>query len=480
MTKQTEGGKTGFSRRKFFKRLGIGAGAVAGAYVVPAFVAETFGPDGPEVDDPRRPSLYEKDVLPFPAVPVLESDLNVDVAVVGTGVTGLSTALALKALRPELKVCALDSHRPCSGASTRFSTHIFGRFYAWKKILKAEGVDAARRAVSMNHRVVEQFAGLLAENSIEADVRRRDFHIVGTAEQEEKIKSTFGKMEQVGLPARLLEGGQIEERLKTRHYQWAIEAPALAYVHPGKMMKGLLQLALDRGVEVYGESPMLEVENSDSDTETNILKTPRATVTARQVFFGTNAYTPRLNGLFSSRMIPLMMATVATRPLTEAEIAEIGIDFEAFIEAQLLSRSFGLTTDKRVFMRGILGYAAFRSAWWGDDRPERERIQRELRERLPWLAEVEMPEYWEGAVTQNVSGFPMSGPLKEKGQYASVCFNGNGVVDGYFTGHLVAHQMIGADHPDLGYLRSPYDTTAIMPHEPHLTIGAKTFFFFGL
>ena len=466
-------------RRKLLKGLGIGAAIGAGGVVLPAVMAETFGPNRPEADDPRPAGFWEKDAGPWPEAPKLETDLQTDVAIVGSGVTGLSAALTLRELRPELKLCVADSHRPASGASSRNSGHLVGEYHAWGSILDSQGAEAARQWNQFALRGREAIRDLIERNQIACDLRQEPLIVVGTQEQVKKLEQLAARMQAAGLAGTFHQGREFQERVKAPFYFAGIADPNAFHMHPGKLMKGIVELALSRQIPIYGNSPVLKVQGTDSATETNLLTTPRGTVAAKQVLFATNAYTPRLNGLLASRMVPIHVAMVATRPLTPAEQDRAGFAWANLKEIQTLSRTIGMTPDRRIFLRGIFGYRAFNSCVWTEAERDYHRLEREMRQRLPWVEGIEVTERWSGPVAMNVSGRPLAGALRAGGQYISACYNGVGMADGFYHGRLVAHQMLGADHPDLNYLY-PLDQAGWIPPEPGRSIGAKTFFFFGL
>jgi glycine/D-amino acid oxidase-like deaminating enzyme len=466
------------NRREFMKRLGIGGAVAAGGLVLPPLIAETFGPDGPETDDPREPSFWELDAGPPPHVPRLSRDIETDVAVIGAGITGLSAARTLKESRPDLEVCVLDSHRPCSGASSRNSAHLRGEYHAWKSILRSEGPEAAAEWNGFTQRGLESVLEFLKANNIECDLRQEPFLWVGTEAGTRGLENLADMMKHVRPDqVRFLKGQEFRKRCGTGFYSCGIEDNNNYVMHPGKMMKGFLERVTAKGVAVYEHSAALEIINTDSFAETNIVKTPGGSVAASKVLFATNAYTPRLNGLLSSRMVPIVLATVATEPLSESQRRKAGFEWDFMLEHRLLSRSMGHTPDNRAFLRGILGYSAFNSCCWKSAARGFRRIEAEMKERMPWTRGLRVTHRWLGPVAMTYSSCPIAGPLPKKGQYVAAGYSGSGMVDGFYHGRLVALQMLGVSHPDFRYLRGP---SGWIPPEPHRAIGAKTFFFVSL
>lgn len=464
-------------RRTFLKGLGIGGGFVAGGLVLPALGAEKWGPDDPEVDDPREPPFWEEDAGPFPETGRIESNLQIDVAVIGAGITGLSAAGTLKKIQPDLKVCLIDSHRPCSGASSRNSAHMRGEYHSWNSIFSSRGPKAAVQWNKFAQRGLEAAVDFIQTNNIECDLHLEPLMLVAKEKGAKALERLVGRMKKAGLGGTLHTGKRFQGMCGTKFYHSAIEDRNNYIMHPGKLMKGFVEWVMDRGIPIYSNSPVLDVTNSDSSAETNILKTPKGNVVAKKVLFATNAYTPRISGLLSSRLVPIVLATIATEPMTAAERNTAGFAWNHLTEMQLLSRTIGHTADNRIFFRGILGYSSFNSCLWKNLECGYKRLEREMRARLPWAEGRKVTHRWPGAVGMTYSSAPIAGPLRGKGQYAAVGYSGSGMVHGFYHGEIVAHQMIGANHPDLKYLKSP---SGWIPPEPHRSIGAKTFFFFAL
>jgi glycine/D-amino acid oxidase-like deaminating enzyme len=464
-------------RRKLLKGMGIGAGMAAAGYFVPAVVADKMAPLSPEVDDPRGASFWENDAGVFPETEKLNSDIKVDVAVIGSGITGLSAAWTLKELDPGIKVCVLDSHRPSSGASSRNSSHLRGEYHSWKSILKSQGPDAAKEWNAFAKRGMEGAVDFINSNRIYCGVRREAIMWVGVKGQEKELEKIHAGMHESGLGGMLYMDKAFQRNSKIKYYVGAIEDNNNYILHPGRLMKGFIEKVLGAGIPIYSNSPVLSVSNTDSKSERNILNTPKGKVTARQVLFATNAYTPRLDGLLSSKMIPVIVATIATEPMSKSHKRAARFLWSHLTEIQLLSRTIGHTPDDRIFFRGILGYSSFNSCVWENPEAGYKRLEKEMRERVPWAEGLKVTHGWTGAVAMTYSSNPIAGPLEKKGQYVCAGYNGTGNVHGFYQGMLVANQMLGAYHPDMKYLRGP---SGWIPPEPHRSIGAKTFLFFGI
>ena len=91
-------------------------------------------------------------------------------------------------------------------------------------------------------------------------------------------------------------------------------------VNPGKVVSGLARTAEEMGVKLFERNGVEGARFS----ETVELQTKRGTVHAKKVLFATNAYSLELNGLHGQAEAMFTLA-VATQPLTDVAIAELGL-----------------------------------------------------------------------------------------------------------------------------------------------------------
>ena len=106
------------------------AGATSAVAALPIVAIDRLHLRHPEISaEPERSTSYWMATIPAtPRFPRLEHDIEVDVAVVGGGFTGLATAYYLKVGNPALRVVLLESQRLGSGASSRNSGAVAPRF----------------------------------------------------------------------------------------------------------------------------------------------------------------------------------------------------------------------------------------------------------------------------------------------------------------------------------------------------------------
>jgi glycine/D-amino acid oxidase-like deaminating enzyme len=137
------------------------------------------------------------------AFPSLDGDLLVDVAVVGAGITGATTALLLK--QAGVSVALLDSGRVCSGATGYTTAKVTaGHNLVYADLVDSFGVEVARRYASSNQAAIEQIASVVDDLSIECDFERApNFVYVETPSEGKKVEREVQAAREAGLGAEL-------------------------------------------------------------------------------------------------------------------------------------------------------------------------------------------------------------------------------------------------------------------------------------
>ena len=107
-----------------------------------------------------------------PGYPALEGGLHVDVAVLGAGITGLTTALLLK--RDGARVAVVEAAQVGSGVTGCTTAKVSAlQSTIYSTIRRSHGEDAASTYAEASLAGVEQVAALAGEETIDCDLERR-------------------------------------------------------------------------------------------------------------------------------------------------------------------------------------------------------------------------------------------------------------------------------------------------------------------
>lgn len=393
--------------------------------------------------DFRTKSFWLSTAAYTPAPP-LTGPLDVDVAVVGGGFTGLSTALHLREAAAAPSVAVLEADAVGSGASGRnagFAMTLFGLTLGVTKL--RFGAGRAREAHRYMERAVDYTGALVERLGIECEYERPGFLRVATRPAYVgRLLREIELAHALGLRGiEWIDRAALAERVRSPHYLGAWWEPRCALVNPAKLAWGLRRAAAARGARFYEGTPVLEVERAPGGVT---LRTPGGAVRARQVVLATNAWS-HLVAPIRRKQVPAFTHVVLTEPIPEERRAEIGWRGREGIEdARNLVHYYRLTRDDRLLLGGGAVSLAFGHDMERDLAPA---TFRDLEEHavnvFPALAGLRVTHRWGGPVSVPLDLAPAIGTVDGSRVVWSLGCVGHGVSLTQLNGRTVADLVLG-------------------------------------
>ncbi len=261
------------------------------------------------------------DQLDEPLVPrpALTGDLDVDVAIVGAGFTGLWTAYYLQQLDPGLRVVVLEKEIAGFGAS--------GRNGGWcsalypvpiENLVREAGRDAALAQYAAMRGAVVEVEAVAGREGIDADVVRGGTIVLArSAAQLERARAEHAEALEFGLDVDLLDADQARKRLHATSVLGGTFTPHCAAIQPAKYVRALAALVEQRGARIAELTPVTGIEP-------HAVHTAHGTVRAGTVVRATEGYTSQLPH-HRRTVAPVYSLVIATEPLPDVVWDEIGL-----------------------------------------------------------------------------------------------------------------------------------------------------------
>lgn len=330
--------------------------------------------------------------------PALAADINVDIAIVGAGFTGLWTAYYLAGLDPSLRIAVVEREVAGFGASGRNGGWVSG-FIAGDPAVYRRGSSAATvlRAERETFATISEIGRVIAAEGIDCGFTHGGSLTIAYSEpQRQRLQATVAARRARGITEddfRLLEAGELEQRVRTPGTRAATFSPHCASVDPARLVRGLADACERRGVTIYEQTP--------AEIEPGKLRTRAGRVTAPVIVRATESYSVQAAG-WHRRFLPLYSLMIATEPLSDDVWAEIGWQQGTTIaDAHHLFFYAQRTQDGRIAIGGRgapyrLGSPIDRA----QERNEqvRERLESSLHRHFPATIGAEITHSWGGSL----------------------------------------------------------------------------------
>ena len=365
-----------------------------------------------------------------------------DVAVVGGGFTGLSAARRLA--MGGAKVVLLEADRVGAGGSGRNGGHLNnGIAHGYADAEKHFGAERAKALYLAYDAAIEEIERVIAEEGISCDFRRsgklklasKPSHVAGLRANFERIHAA------VDPDTAFLEAKDLAGEIGSPAFHAAMRYDKSAMMHMGRYVHGLAEAVIRRGATIFEKAPVTARRTIAGGTE---LTTPRGTVTAKTVMVATGAYTPSTFAYHRRRLISVGSFIVATRPLTEAEIAATMPGNRTCVTSFNIGNYFRLAPDNRLIFGGRARFSAVSDQT--SDAKSGHILRASLGRIFPQLGEIELEYCWGGLVGMTADRFPRAGFAD--GVFYAMGYSGHGAHMANLMGTIVADEILGRATPN--------------------------------
>lgn len=378
--------------------------------------------------------------------PRLAGDLDVDVAIVGGGYTGLWTALALRDRDPELRVAVLEARRVGEGPSGRNGGFLHGYWSGLAELRSLFGEARALELCRLAERIVPGVRDFAEARDEDVWLREGGvLKVATTLAQEASLDGAVAAARELDVPEQAvpLSREEVAERVRSPIFRRGVFFPEGATVQPARLVRALRRAVLDAGVDLYERTPVTRLAPGDP----NVLKTPGGVVRARDAVLAVNASATDWRPL-AGRLTVFGSYVVLTEPVPEL-LEEIGwTGGEAIIDARMFLHYFRTTPDGRVLMgsgSGPIGHGPTLDRRFSHDVPTAGRAEAGLRTLLPGLARARVTHAWGGPIDVSADHVPFFGTVPGRRVHYAAGFSGHGVGPSCLAGQTLASLAAGRD-----------------------------------
>lgn len=396
-------------------------------------------------------SLWQATAAPAPATAPLDGGCEADVAIVGGGYTGLSTALHLALAGA--KVVVLEQEEIGFGASGRNGGQVNpGIKIDPPAIRSTYGEAMAERIIALTGGAPGALFDIVRRHAIDcAPVQAGWVLPAHNPAALEKLRAKAAAWQELGVAMRMLDRAETAALTGTSAYLGALLDPRGGAVQPLGLARGLARAALDAGATIHTRTPVTRIARRDGGGW--LIATARGEVRAERVLIATNGYTGPLWPQLERSIVAVNSYQVATDELDPATLADVMEEGPTVSDTRRIVIYF-----RRFGNRFVLGgRGRFRDPRTPADFNHLHRVARGL---YPALAGVPFRYHWAGRVAMTADGLPhIHEPMP--GLLIALGYNGRGVALATALGPVFAEYLLrGGDV-------LPFGATPIKPIPLH-------------
>jgi glycine/D-amino acid oxidase-like deaminating enzyme len=391
----------------------------------------------------------------------LAERLDADVAIVGGGLTGLWTALHLKALDPSREVVVLERGVTASGASGRNAGILTETIDHSHALAVAHfGEAEALRLATLGRQNVGELLTFVEEHGIDCDLERTgQLHVALNETQREGLTQTLEMARRLGIEHyRLLSEDETKAQVRSPRYRSALFDPRAVVLDPVKLVRGLAREARREGVRIFDRTKVVEVRAEGAMVR---VRAEHGEVKARRVVLATSAYTHLLLRRLRFRFLPLYDYVLVSEPLRPSQRAVLGWSArQAVTDGRAFFNYYRLTSDDRVLW-GTSEAAYYRGNRADETCDHSERHYEQLRRSFAWhfpeASDLVFPFAWGGAICATMRFTPFFGSVLGGRVHYGLGYTGHGLGTTHLAGKLLAHMVLERESPlfDLKLVRRP-------------------------
>jgi glycine/D-amino acid oxidase-like deaminating enzyme/nitrite reductase/ring-hydroxylating ferredoxin subunit len=237
--------------------------------------------------------------------PVLEQDIKVDVAIVGGGMTGITSAYLLK--KEGLRVAVIEADRIIQGTTGHTTAKITSlHSLIYSRIKSYMGEEKARQYADANEAAISTIANLIKHENIDCDFHREPSYTFTLSDSYlQKVADEANTAASLGLKASFIENVPLPFKVKG-----AVRFDDQARFHPRKYLLALAKKIDGDGSFIFEHSRVVDINAGNPST---VITNQGKKITADNVIIASHFPCYDGMGFYFARMYPERSYSLAVK-----------------------------------------------------------------------------------------------------------------------------------------------------------------------
>ena len=388
---------------------------------------DLFAPDYKD-----QPYWWDRTPRPDLGTPALPA--QADVAVIGSGYTGLCAAL--QTARGGRHTVVLDAEAAGWGCSTRNGGQISTSLKPdYETLARLHGAETAFRILKEGHNSLEWIEEFVTGEGIDCDFARvgRFQGAHNPVQYEALARRLDNQPKGLEVEAHMVPRSEQHRELGTDLYHGGAVFTRHASLDPGRYHQGILERVQAAGATLV---PHCAVTGFTREGDGFRVTTARGTLTARDVIVASNGYTGSITPWQRRRVIPIGSYVIATEALPAEQMDRLMPQNRVTSDTRKLVYYYRAAPDRSRILFG--GRVSLKET---DPRISAPLLHAELCNIFPELAGTQVTHSWVGFVAYTFDHLPHLG--KHEGAYYAMGYCGSGVGLASYFGTRIGQQLLG-------------------------------------
>ena len=377
-------------------------------------------------------SYYAASANSAPLRPELTGTHDTDIAVLGAGYSGLSTALHL-AERGH-KVAVVEGARIGWGASGRNGGQVVNGLNAsLQTIQKRYGQDTANFVAGLVTEGGDIIRERVASYGIQCDLKPGNVFAALTDAHLRELEARWKLWRGHGIDSQeMLSADQMRDHVASDRYAGGMIDHKGGHMHPLNLALGEAAAIESRGGTIFEMSPVTSVQ---TDGPQPSLRTAKGEIRAKTLVLCGNAYLGPVVPTLERRVMPVSTQIMATEPL--GDLAARLMPSDTCIEdVRYILDYYRMSADKRLLFGGGTVYGG------ADPSDIKAKLWKNMVKVFPELAQTRIDYAWSGNFALSFSRVPQMGRIGANTYFAHG-YSGHGVTGSHTFGRILAEAICG-------------------------------------
>ncbi|QUH19549.1 FAD-dependent oxidoreductase [Alkaliphilus sp. B6464] len=250
-----------------------------------------YSPDKGFTKEPESYWIASTGTTDYPA---LQEDITVDVAIVGGGITGITSGYLLK--KEGLTVAIIDADHIANGTTGHTTAKITSQHdLIYDKMIKQIGIEKAKQYAESNEQAIKFIAQIVEEKNIDCDFSWQNAYVYTQSDgYVEQIKNEVKAAQELGIKASYVEDLPLPFPIKA-----AVQFEGQAKFHPRKYLLSLAEDIAGDGSYIFENTKAVGIEEGE---KCSVVAENGKKITASKIIIASHYPFSNIRGLYVARI----------------------------------------------------------------------------------------------------------------------------------------------------------------------------------